>query len=275
MPPEARLYPFAEAHTRDANAHDDGNGGGNDDDGGVGVVATGQGGGEDGGGPGVAVVELDFRGELKRYVVGWGGVGGWMDLHAVVCLFVCVGGRASFITLTRTDQTTTTITHHSRLQALLVARIPALLFALRTDALAATSQTSPSPSPPQPAATAGAAGPGPGGHGHAALLGEVVQAVDNMHDVLSAYRQHQVRVGWGSICGFVYGGFGVGPWCCVACVHFSCLVRTHASVCGTTHDDRRWCRWWSAWRRSAARSARRYRGSRGVCGVCTCRNVLL
>lgn len=28
---------------------------------------------------------------------------------------------------------------------------------------------------------------------HLALLGEVVQAVDNMHDLLSAYRQHQVR----------------------------------------------------------------------------------
>ena len=27
---------------------------------------------------------------------------------------------------------------------------------------------------------------------HVSLLGEVVQAVDNMHDVLSAYRQHQV-----------------------------------------------------------------------------------
>lgn len=60
MPPEARLYPFAESVTRDEGV----------------TAGAGTGGESDapGSGPGVAVVEVDFRKELKRSV----------------CVFVCV-----------------------------------------------------------------------------------------------------------------------------------------------------------------------------------------
>lgn len=87
------------------------------------------------------------------------------------------------------------------MQALLVDKIPALLLALRTEAIATTS-SSPSPAPAAQAG-AGAAAAGAGVEpAHVSLLGEVVQAVDNMHDVLSAYRQHQVWwcVGGGNGC---------------------------------------------------------------------------
>jgi hypothetical protein len=66
VPPEARLYPFAEATTHD-NDNDDSDGGAAAAAA-VAVAAAEEGGGVGKGQGGVTVVELDFRGELKRCV---------------------------------------------------------------------------------------------------------------------------------------------------------------------------------------------------------------
>jgi hypothetical protein len=127
--------------------------------------AVGAGAGAGAGGGGVTVVELDFRQELKR------------------CVFLYMYVREVSPYEIQGSQNPNLYVYIRRLHGLLADHIPALLLALKTDA----AKTPQAPASSGAGAAAGVESP------HLALLGEVVKVVDNMHDALSAYRQHQVR----------------------------------------------------------------------------------